>query len=614
MITKDELRKLFVSTETYRVERTVSTTDKDKFGEAVCAFANDMPDTGKPGYLLVGVRDGGQLSGLKATDELLQKFASLRSDGNILPIPTIAVDSFSFPDGDVIVVEVQPSHQPPVRYRGRTWIRIGPRRDIATLDEEIMLAERKARHFSTFDARPCFQSSIADLDLDLFLHDYLPKAVSPEALAGDDRSVERKLESLRLFNGAYGVPTNAAILLFGKNPKYFFPGAYVQYVNFGGLDKAATIINEHPFHGPIVRILPQIDLFIETTISRKRPVFVSALREEMRVDYPKGAIRELVMNAIMHRDYQGNAPIHFYQYSDRLEVVNHGGLYGRARPENFPNVSDYRNPIIAEAMKVMGYVNCYNRGIGMVQDELEANGNGKAEFSFRLITAFETKVAKATRDESQKSASATHKDGMESGAKRVLGEKLGEKLGERVGKKRLQIIELMAADAKISISALAQKIGISQTAIENNLRWLKTNNIIRRIGSAKGGYWEVVEVMGNQDFKQSSLKRRAFVLRSNGADAHGSTGFGQPFVVLRGSLVSSRVMPSLKGRTPSYYRLRKQLEAEGVIVDRIFVRDYEFASPSAASSVVSGRPSNGRLDWMASDGRRLREVQEEWRE
>lgn len=184
MITKDELKKLFVSTETYRVERTASTTDKDKFGEAVCAFANDMPDTGKPGYLLIGVREVGQLSGLKATDELLKKFASLRSDGNILPIPTIAVDSFSFPDGDVIVVEVQPSHQPPVRYRGRTWIRIGPRRDIATLDEEIMLAERKARHFSTFDARPCFQSSIADLDLDLFLHDYFPKQSRPKFLRG----------------------------------------------------------------------------------------------------------------------------------------------------------------------------------------------------------------------------------------------------------------------------------------------------------------------------------------------------------------------------------------------------------------------------------------------
>ena len=59
MVTKPELKKLLVSLETYRIERTKSTTDKDKFGEAVCAFANDMPDTGKPGYLLIGANNDG---------------------------------------------------------------------------------------------------------------------------------------------------------------------------------------------------------------------------------------------------------------------------------------------------------------------------------------------------------------------------------------------------------------------------------------------------------------------------------------------------------------------------------------------------------------------------
>ncbi len=83
MLTKPELLQLLVAPESSRVEKTASTTDKDKFGEAVCAFANDMADTGKPGYLLVGVRDDGSLSGLKATDALLQKFASIRFDGYV---------------------------------------------------------------------------------------------------------------------------------------------------------------------------------------------------------------------------------------------------------------------------------------------------------------------------------------------------------------------------------------------------------------------------------------------------------------------------------------------------------------------------------------------------
>lgn len=94
------------------------------------------------------------------------------------------------------------------------------------------------------------------------------------------------------------------------------------------------------------------------------------------------------MNAIMHRDYQTNAPVLFYEYDDRIEVQNPGGLYGKVSEENFPNVSDYRNPFIAKAMKILGYVNRFSRGIYRVQKELVENGNGEAIFDFDLITAF----------------------------------------------------------------------------------------------------------------------------------------------------------------------------------------------------------------------------------
>lgn len=98
----------------------------------------------------------------------------------------------------------------------------------------------------------------------------------------------------------------------------------------------------------------------------------------------------------------------------------------------------------------------------------------------------------------------------------------------------------------------------------------------------------------------------------SGTKAHGWIS-DSGFVVTSGSRVSVRVTPSLRNHTPSYYRLRKQLEADGVIVDRVFTSDYEFASPSAASSVIAGRPSNGRIDWKTADGRSLKDVQEEWR-
>ena len=116
MVTEKELEFLINNVETCRVEKTVSTTNMDKFCEAICAFANDMPNRKQHGYLLIGITDDGKHSGLKVNDELLKKISSIRLDGNILPMPVMSVGVFSFSDGDVLVVEVTPSVLPPVRY------------------------------------------------------------------------------------------------------------------------------------------------------------------------------------------------------------------------------------------------------------------------------------------------------------------------------------------------------------------------------------------------------------------------------------------------------------------------------------------------------------------
>lgn len=139
--------------------------------------------------------------------------------------------------------------------------------------------------------------------------------------------------------------------------------------------------------GQLSKILPELDTFIKTTIANRRPIPVNALREEQVVDYPNWAIREFLMNAICHRDYSTNGPIQFYQYDDRIEIMNHGGLYGRANEQNFPNVNDYRNIVVAEAMKVLGFVNRHSRGVLRVQKDLKANENGEAIYDYGYQTA-----------------------------------------------------------------------------------------------------------------------------------------------------------------------------------------------------------------------------------
>lgn len=124
----------------------------DKFQEAICAFSNDLPNSRKKGYLILGAYDNGTLSGLRVDDALMKRIAGIRSDGNILPLPIMSVERVELEGGDLLGVEVSPALVPPVRYRGRTFIRIGPRRDIATESEERVLLEKRTSYMATFDA------------------------------------------------------------------------------------------------------------------------------------------------------------------------------------------------------------------------------------------------------------------------------------------------------------------------------------------------------------------------------------------------------------------------------------------------------------------------------
>ena len=542
MITKEHLQKILSDTESYHIEKTVATDNMDKFSQAICAFSNDVADSKKKGYLLIGVRDNGELAGLQVDDKLLLQISNIRTDGNILPQPVMTVEKFSFAQGDILVVEVTPSQVPPVRYRGRIWVRVGPRKSIATEAEEKLLTERRLSNIRTFDAMPCLGTTLEDLDITLFKKEYLFKAVAEDILQEDKRTIEEQMASLGLYDLRYQCPTNAAIVLFGNNPERFLHGAYIQYVRFKGLDRAGDIINEHKFSGNLCKVLPRIDVFVETSIAQKRPIPISVLREKTVSKYPYWATRELLMNAIMHRDYESNAPVAFYEYDDRIEIQNAGGLYGKVSANNFPNVSDYRNPFIAEAMKVLGYVNRFSRGVYRVQKELEENGNGKASFDFSLITAFRVvepisttyfeegfgeeesdnklgestnktpikseelpnklpnksgelpnKIEKTPNKSTDKKEGSTNKSTNKSGEIPNKFEQLPNKpegLPNKSGETTQErILVAIQAKPEVTQKELAQTIGITLDGIKYHIKNMTKLGIIKHEGSTKSGKW-----------------------------------------------------------------------------------------------------------------------------
>lgn len=373
-----ELERLLEDIESDRSERTVSVDKTDKFGEALCAFANDLPGHGQPGYLFVGATETGKASGIPITDQLLQNLAAIRSDGNLLPAPRLTVAKKTLGGGEMAVVEVFHSDIPPVRYKGKVWVRIGPRRAPASEVDERALAERRAALARTWDARACHGAELSDLALGLF-ETYRLEAVDKDVLAENHRSLEDQLASLRFLDRRTQKPTNAAVLLFGKDILAFVPGAYAQYVRYAGVDEAADVKRERRFVGDLLFVLRELSGLADE-LANGRPVEIGPLQETTVWEYPKIALRETLMNAIIHRDYESNTPVMILHFDDRLEIHNPGGLYGDIRRDDFPGATAYRNPVLAEAAKILGFVNRFGRGVPRTLDAMQANGSAPPEF------------------------------------------------------------------------------------------------------------------------------------------------------------------------------------------------------------------------------------------
>ena len=380
-----ELEKLATDVESDLAERKAS-FDGDApraVRQAICAFANDLPDRRRPGVVFVGVRDDGTPAGLEINDALLLKLAHCKTDGNILPPPVMTVAKHTLGGVDVAVVTVAPADSPPVRFRGRIWIRVGPRRALADAQEERILNEKRRHGDAPFDARPVRGAALADLDLPRFQYLYLPRAFDADVLARNDRTLEERLAATKMIAGpADPTPTVLGVLMLSRRPMDFLPGAYVQFLRFAGRDRADTIVDSARFEGPVPDAMRDLESLMRGHIRTSVELGAGAT-EVRRATYPLSALQELARNAVMHRAYEAaNSPVQVSWFTDRVEIVNPGGPYGDVSAETFgqPGRLDYRNPNLADAMRVTGLVQRYGVGIPRARRELRANNQGEPVF------------------------------------------------------------------------------------------------------------------------------------------------------------------------------------------------------------------------------------------
>ena len=381
--TDEELLQIIEYSEADCVEfkEFLSGSATERIREAICAFANDLPARGKPGFVFVGVRNNRTIAGLPVTDRLLVQLANMKTDGNIVPPPSLNVEKRVLHGKEIAVVTVQPSDSPPVRFKGSIHIRTGPRRDIATAQEERMLNEKRRYGDIPFDLHPIPTSGISDLNLAQFENEYLPQVVTPQVLAANERTSEERLAVTKMIApGDERVATVLGILVLGKNPQDYLSGAYVQFLRIDELTD--DILDSEEIRGAIPDLLRGLDEKL-TAHNRTAVDFTTSVVEQRTALYPIPALQQIIRNAVMHRTYEAtNAPIHVSWFNDRIEVLSPGGAFGVVTAATFgqPRLTDYRNPNLAEAMKHLGYVQRFGMGIPTAKSLLKEAGHPELEF------------------------------------------------------------------------------------------------------------------------------------------------------------------------------------------------------------------------------------------
>lgn len=302
----------------------------------------------------------------------------MKTDGNILPPPTLAVEKRTLQGKEVALVIVQPSNSPPVRCKGSICIRIGTRRGIATAQDERILNEKRQFGDRPFDATPVPTSGLPDLNLTQFENEYLPAAFSDEIIAANDRSLREQLAATKMIDSAKrSTATVLGLLMIGKNPQDVLPGAYAQFLRIGGAELADDILDSEDIAGAVPDILRRLDEKLRA--NNRTEVDITSGDTDLRTQlYPMQALQQITRNAIMHRTYEAtNAPVRVNWFSDRVEVISPGGPFGTISPENFgqPGLTDYRNPNLADAMKTLGYVQRFGVGINIARKQLEQAGH-----------------------------------------------------------------------------------------------------------------------------------------------------------------------------------------------------------------------------------------------
>lgn len=466
-ITTDQVNLLIREGEGLTVEFKEHFTSR--IAEDIVAFANV-----KGGTLLLGVRDNVTISGERLTNNLKATINDVARNCK----PSISVEVAQV--GEVVAVVVPEGTEKPYSCSSSYFRRLDGNTQKMSHDElRIMFAENEPLPFEEKTTRSFTFDDISKTKINAFTKE--------AGIRIGRTAIPDMLRSLNVADAAR--VKNAGILFFAKDVYQHIHQAQMTLLAFKGTDRL-HIYDRRDVRDDLLTQFNEAVAFLKRHLNVRSEI--RGVNREDIYEIPLEVLREAVVNALMHRDYSiTGTQVSIEVYDDRVEIVNPGGLPKGLSLRELGTVSIRRNEVIADLFFRLHKVERIGMGIQKMKEAMIAAGLREPTFEpdgfFRAVFHRSPKFAMKEGLPSSKTSTAGLVDGLVDG----------------LVENQRRLLVLIAENPHISKSAMAKAVGISTTAIDKNLMRLKEKGILRRVGPAKGGHWEIMKSKSGKHDEQS---------------------------------------------------------------------------------------------------------------
>jgi len=437
----------------------------DDYLKWICGFAN-----AQGGRIFIGKDDIGNVIGLPNTKKLLEDLPNkIRDLLGLMPhINLLEEDGKSF-----LEIVVQPSTVP-ISLRGSYYWRSG------SVKQELKghaLTEFLLKKMGmTWDGAIEEKATLDDIDestIELFKKEAVTAGRLQDISGLSSKGLLKKLRLLTK-DGL----TNAAVVLFGKDPSEFYPNLFVKIGRFG--HSVVDMRFQEVCEGNLFQILHDVMEQLEKKFLIK-PVRFEGIRRIEELEYPVLALREMLLNALVHRNYMGSMT-QLKVMDDRLSLWNAGTLPLELPVEELFHLhgSFPRNPLIAETCYKAGFIDSWGRGIEKITDACKEAGLPEPIIEERNGGVL-VELLKAT----------TNKKAVSERQQVDFG-KNSERIRKEFGSMIANAFEIICQHPEFTANQIAEELGKTPRTVENYIAKLKKAGFIVRRGAKLGGYWEVI--------------------------------------------------------------------------------------------------------------------------